>query len=64
MNAYFAEIIAAERMADIRREIELARLIAHASPPSVAGGRARLARMVIAIASLALGTHWIIGLGA
>ena len=64
MNAYLAEIIAADRMAEIERELALARLVAAARPSSSRTGHIRVSRLVIAVACLGLAAYQWIGLGA
>ena len=64
MNAYYAEIIAAERIAEIARELDLARLVAGTRRPSSRTSPRRLTRLVIAIACLAVVAYQWIGLAA
>jgi hypothetical protein len=64
MNAYLAEIIAADRMAEIDRELERAGLVAAARRSPSRTGHGRVTRLVIAVACLAFAAYQWIGLGA
>jgi hypothetical protein len=64
MNAYLAEIIAADRMAEIGRELELAALVAAAHRPPSGARLGPVTRLVIAVAWLAFAAYQWLGLGA
>ena len=64
MSAYYAHIIAADRMAEIGRELEVAALVAAARPSPAPRAHIRVTRLVIAVACLAVAAYQWIGLGA